>query len=297
MGSAFTYQGFLKEIEKDKPADGTYDFEFRIYDNPNEPNIAHLAEVFEDDVNVVDGYFIVELDFGSDVFDGNALWLETGVRPGDLGDPDEYTTLSPRQELTPVPYAVYAATAAAVAGGEPNYIPKFVKGAKLTNSVMYESGGNVGIGKIDPATKLDVNGTVRAAAFEGDGSALTNLPVNGMPAGVIVMWSGAIGSIPAGWALCDGTNGTPDLRDRFVVGAGSTYAVAATGGEATHTLTIDEMPAHTHNYEGVSWYDKFDGGNWWSPGNAQTKTSTPTGGNQSHENRPPYYALAYIKKL
>jgi hypothetical protein len=73
--------------------------------------------------------------------------------------------------------------------------------------------------------------------------------------GIIVMWSGSIGSIPAGWALCDGTNGTPDLRDRFIVGAGNTYAVGATGGQAnidlahTHaagTLANANENAHTH---------------------------------------------------
>lgn len=84
-----------------------------------------------------------------------------------------------------------------------------------------------------------------------------------MPTGGIIMWSGSIASIPSGWNLCDGTNGTPDLRDRFVVGAGSTYAVAATGGSAssttssngahTHTgstgstaLTTEQLPSHTH---------------------------------------------------
>lgn len=62
-----------------------------------------------------------------------------------------------------------------------------------------------------------------------------------VPTGVVTMWSGAIGSIPAGWYLCDGTNGTPDLRNRFVVAAGSTYSVGATGGSADATL-----PSHSH---------------------------------------------------
>jgi hypothetical protein len=59
--------------------------------------------------------------------------------------------------------------------------------------------------------------------------------------GMIILWSGSIASIPSGFALCDGTSGTPDLRDRFIVGAGSTYAVDATGGSADATL-----PTHTH---------------------------------------------------
>jgi microcystin-dependent protein len=67
-----------------------------------------------------------------------------------------------------------------------------------------------------------------------------------IPAGMISLWYGSIGSVPTGWYLCDGTNGTPDLRDRFIVGAGTSYAVGATGGSANHTLTTAEMPTHTH---------------------------------------------------
>lgn len=63
----------------------------------------------------------------------------------------------------------------------------------------------------------------------------------GVPSGVIAMWSGSIGTIPVGWYLCDGTNSTPDLRDRFIVGAGSSYAVGATGGSANATLV-----SHSH---------------------------------------------------
>lgn len=75
---------------------------------------------------------------------------------------------------------------------------------------------------------------------QGAGSA----PVwaSSFPAGGIIIWSGSSASIPSGWLLCNGTSGTPDLRDRFVVGAGSTYAVGATGGQNT----ITSVPAHTH---------------------------------------------------
>lgn len=67
-----------------------------------------------------------------------------------------------------------------------------------------------------------------------------------VPAGIITMWSGSSNNIPTGWALCNGQNGTPDLRDKFLVGAGNTYQVGATGGNASHTITTDEMPSHTH---------------------------------------------------
>ena len=68
-----------------------------------------------------------------------------------------------------------------------------------------------------------------------------------IPRGIIVMWSGSIDQIPQGWALCDGTNGTPDLRDRFIVGAGSSYSVGAKGGAASITLTVDQIPSHSHS--------------------------------------------------
>lgn len=71
-----------------------------------------------------------------------------------------------------------------------------------------------------------------------------------IPAGVILLWSGSIASIPSGWLLCDGTSGTPNLRDRFVVGAGTTYAVNATGGVAATTLIEANLPSHTHSISG-----------------------------------------------
>jgi hypothetical protein len=99
-----------------------------------------------------------------------------------------------------------------------------------------------------------------------------------IPSGVIVMWSGATTSIPAGWALCNGTSGTPDLRDRFVIGAGSTYAVGATGGTAA---------GGTATYDSVM---RFYGGCSYASGCVRVLTSAPGG-------TPYYYALAYIMKL
>lgn len=69
-----------------------------------------------------------------------------------------------------------------------------------------------------------------------------------MPAGGIIMWSGASDAIPSGWALCDGQNGTPDLRGRFILGAGGTYQAGNSGGAETHQLTTNELPSHTHTF-------------------------------------------------
>jgi microcystin-dependent protein len=68
-----------------------------------------------------------------------------------------------------------------------------------------------------------------------------------LPTGIISLWSGAANAIPSGWLLCNGSSGTPDLRNRFIVGAGDTYAVGDTGGSATVTLTSGEIPAHAHS--------------------------------------------------
>ena len=68
-----------------------------------------------------------------------------------------------------------------------------------------------------------------------------------VPPGAIIMWSGSINDIPVGWALCDGSNGTPDLRDRFIVGAGGAYNPGNTGGAKSVTLTVAQMPQHNHS--------------------------------------------------
>ncbi len=125
-----------------------------------------------------------------------------------------------------------------------------------------------------------------------------------IPSGAIIMWSGAISAIPTGWHICDGSAGTPNLLDRFIVGAGSSYGVGETGGTAQVTLTLDQIPAHTHSYS-----DKYTDGNRDNGTHAwnattdkdpryvtENKITGATGGNQPHENRPPYYALAFICK-
>jgi len=115
--------------------------------------------------------------------------------------------------------------------------------------------------------------------------------------GMIMLWSGAIVNIPAGWILCDGGGGSPDLRDNFVVGAGNTYAVDAVGGEATHVLTIAEMPAHTHNHPKDINECPDDAGPHDIIGDGANVTPTSsTGGGAAHNNLPPYYAIAYIMK-
>lgn len=107
--------------------------------------------------------------------------------------------------------------------------------------------------------------------------------------GIIVMWSGAIGEIPAGWQLCDGTNGTPDLRDRFLIGAGTTYNPDDSGGAETHThdFTSD---GHSHNTEAGTDLTTVDP-------NSKITTVFDTGTTNPTDHKPPYYALAFIQKI
>lgn len=97
-------------------------------------------------------------------------------------------------------------------------------------------------------------------------------PGAGIVAGIICMWSGSSASIPAGWVLCDGTNGTPDLRDRFIVGAGNAYAPGQTGGASSINLTQAQMPVHSHSVSLTS----------GSGGSHSHSGSTAAGGSHQH---------------
>jgi hypothetical protein len=131
--------------------------------------------------------------------------------------------------------------------------------------------------------------------------------------GMIILWSGSVVSIPAGWLLCNGASSTPDLRDRFVVGAGSTYAVDATGGSATaslpshtHTATVTD-PGHFHSQDAYNQPGIGNaggggarvtnvGGNTGSAFTSVTVANSTEGVDPTDANLPPYYALCYIMK-
>jgi len=130
----------------------------------------------------------------------------------------------------------------------------------------------------------------------------------GIPSGCIVIWSGSSASIPSGWYLCNGSNGTPDLRNRFVVGATSTYAVGATGGSAdaivvSHTHSVSD-PGHNHTVGIQTKTLDQNAGSASLAGAGTTATSTAstgisissTGSSGTNANLPPYYALCYIQK-
>jgi hypothetical protein len=135
----------------------------------------------------------------------------------------------------------------------------------------------------------------------------------GVPRGGIIMWSGAVDAVPAGWALCDGSNGTPNLRDRFIVGAGGLYGPGGIGGNATINLEHAHIVnGHEHTYSGTTSdivgrkEDKAGGSGDSIDNHTHTYSgTTSTASGIGTDNRlssaqsilPPYYALAFIMKL
>jgi microcystin-dependent protein len=207
----------------------------------------------------------------------------------------------------------------------------------VRTSGAQDIGGRKNFTSNTTATSITASGTVSANVFSGGGI---------IPIGGIIMWKGSIANIPARWALCDGNNGTPNLRDRFIVGAGNQYSPNNTGGANTVTLTVSQIPshdhpgssadngshthtgkaesagAHTHTFTTYGRNDYSKGNNTaldrskpqtdtTNSAGAHTHTLSidaggthrhtitvgPRGGGGSHENRPPYYALAFIMRL
>ncbi len=106
MGTAFTYQERL--IDADQPLDGFYDLQFKLFDDPDVILGVQVGSTIDiGELVIVDGHIAVVLDFGSGVFNGDARWLEIGVRPGVMDDPEVYRALMPRMELKPVPYTLH----------------------------------------------------------------------------------------------------------------------------------------------------------------------------------------------
>ena len=163
LGTEFTYQGQLKD--GGIPANDDYDFLFRLFDSPNAGTQVG-GDVLIDDWSVSDGLFTVQLDFGSNVFTGDAIWLEAAVRPGQSGNP--YTVLSPRQPLTAAPYALYALSGPGSGGFW----------AASGDDIYNTNNGDVGIGTTSPIHSLHVESSGAKAVF-GENTASGGVGVHG----------------------------------------------------------------------------------------------------------------------
>ena len=180
-----------------------------------------------------------------------------------------------------------------------------------TTTSTNTSGEGLSVSGVVPGTYTV--STISVDAYGRVTSANNGTIPSSFPTGGIIMWSGSVISIPSGWYLCDGANGTPDLRNRFVVGAGSTYAPAATGGSAdavvvshNHTATSTDS-GHTHletyfdasggGYGLIGGPNNYNATKQTGTGNASITTSIASAGvSGTNANLPPYYALAFIMK-
>lgn len=122
-----------------------------------------------------------------------------------------------------------------------------------------------------------------------------------LPIGSVIMWAGTLETIPTGWHLCDGEDGTIDLRGMFALGAGGTYNLGDEGGSEMVVLTIDQMPSHRHS---VRMSTGSGSGSMtmlqYTTGSQTTSASNPigiSGNDEPHPNMPPYKALYYIQKI
>ena len=196
----------------------------------------------------------------------------------------------------------------------------------LTGLPVYQS---MKVENIDVEGTANFKGSITLDGTQGNlgqvltsrGSSETPYWSSGFPTGGIILWSGSTSSVPTGWALCNGANGTPDLRNRFVIGAGSSYAVNATGGSAnavavSHSHTFSNGKTNTTgNHRHAIKRSNSDSGFGGSVGtdavgsnyvyseyagnhsHTVSGTISSSGSSGTNKNLPPYYALCYIMKL
>ena len=185
------------------------------------------------------------------------------------------------------------------------------------------AGTLVSSGTVDITGAFRLDGTAGASGqvLLSAGGSTTPTWGSAIPSGIITMWSGTIATIPSGWYLCNGSNGTPDLRDKFIIGANADSGGAAktnvtgsytqTGGTKdaivvshTHTATVTD-PGHNHTtavYNQGGTNVNANPGATLNSGNTGTATTgitvaiSTTGSSGTDQNLPPYYALAFIQK-
>jgi len=327
--TSFAYQGVLRD-ETGKPlSQEQATITLRLY-NSNDDKATVL---WEKELNLAidtNGLFNAELTGGNlaEVIadaEKNGLPLYIGLTvKNSAGE------ISPRQKMIATPLAAYAQNVAKANGDFTVKGAATFEGAVSMNgadnvfkATNVDASGNLGVtGKATLNGGTEMNGAVKMTGditVSGNGGLMIEGAQMSLPVGAIMMWAGSKDEIPTNcWALCDGTatyelNGkkrtVPDLRDRFIVGAGSAYDVGKMGGEATHTMTTEEMPSHTHefaqdiNLDKVGGYTAGDsiGGKGFKSSDSDVHfhkyNTKSTGGGKAHENRPPYYALCYIIKI
>lgn len=307
--ASFAYQGLLLDEKGHVLSELNHSIEFRLYNQTTGGD--PLWSCTRDVTLSSNGLFSVELSGDGpageklgEVFAANAsktLYVGLAVD----GDNAE---IEPRQKLLSVPKALWAADTVAARSD-------IAVSSNLVGSASADTGDTA-------ANSLTVTGEMVSEGKLIAGSmTVTSMSVSGsitgngaIPVGGIVIWSGSVASIPDGWALCDGRtyNGrtTPNLSNRFVLGAAGKYNVDAKGGNEKVDLSIENIPPHRHSYQfggGFMWLlarkdanDFYDWTEHYPKYNDSAYTDNSGGtkyGTVTHENMPPYYALCYIMRV
>ena len=266
-GTVFTYQGRLTDTNI--AANGIYDFEFTLYDEPISGSPLVEPPVRIDDLDVIDGYFTAELDFGP-VFDGGARWIEIAVRPGESEDLALFTILEPRQQLMPAPYALYALSGnegPPGPQGPPGPPGEYVGIAPVSvDNVGGIIGLNAGTDAGDLMTWDGNNWVARQPAvqhftinnmqpFTGVNFIIAMQGIfpsrNGIEPFIaeIIMFGGDFA--PRGWAFCDGQLLAINQNDALFSLLGTTY-----GGDGRTTFALPDLrgrvPLHPGDGPGLT---------------------------------------------
>ena len=335
-----SYQGFLTDsagVPYGNTAPVVKTVNFRIWDVPIDGTASVNVKWSEQQLITVDkGYFSVILGQGSSVDAGKYLADLTSIFSG-VGASDRYletqlvvdanqatlVTLLPRTRFMASPYAMLSKAANGLVDSSGNYTMQAdPAGGYSINGIL--SASSASVSGLVKAGSITVSGNLTAATVAATTVTATTVTGFGtIPLGGIIMWSGATTAIPAGWALCNGATVsgrvTPNLQDKFIVGAGSTYPVGSAGGASAITLSNAQAPPHDHGYgfaqgssgaigvgfagiTGVSFQGDVTqleqtGGNDGQRLAAFAAYTSPSGGGQPIDIRPPYFALAYIMRV
>jgi microcystin-dependent protein len=333
---SINYQGILLKGDGTPVPAVPTDIEFRIYDNPAESTGLIWGRMFRVTPDANGAFNVVLSSEGAvlsgapdvslaSVFTGNgsdSRYLEltvagsTPIRPRQRFVASAYAFLAhdvthARQNFSiagvltvggPASFSSLAASGGAAVSGLATVGSLATTGS--VNAASVNAGDRVvtpvlqaaaaANGSLEVTNNANVAGSVTASNFVGYGT---------IPIGGIIMWSGT--NVPAGWALCDGTKGTPNLSGRFVL-SGPLTQVKATGGAANVTLAVANLPLHTHTmaFSTVGYSASYNSSSetTGAPYNGrnsgtQWRTSDGTGSGSAFSILPPYYVLAYIMRI